>query len=155
MNTLLPVAISYRINHFMKIRVGFAALGVLAVTVVTAHAQGISMNEYNKMNTQAQCAFIANLNAPGAIPIETIDKAYNQSVQTYIKDTGLARGFEYKPDAITLASDYAIFYQQATSDLYDEMFQSLKSQGLPLAPESWFKVAAQYWLSKSCASVIG
>ncbi|WP_034456007.1 hypothetical protein [Buttiauxella noackiae] len=129
--------------------------GLLMLASCSASAIGISAEEYQKMIDMTQCAFIANSMKSGAIPVETVDKAFLQSVELYKKNTGLMRGFDYNPAPEQLAIDFAVHYQQNTSDLYDEMFQALKAQGLPLAPESWFKISAQYWLSKGCQSIVG
>ncbi|MGA3698899.1 hypothetical protein ACPAVH_23885 [Enterobacteriaceae bacterium TYF_5] len=114
----------------------------------------LSNHEYKKMVSKTQCAFITNLMKPGVLPQKTIDKAFNNAIETFKKSNALLQGYPYNPTNKELARDFAIHYQQSTSDLYDEMFISLQNQGLSLTPQSWFLIANQYWDLKNCFLVI-
>lgn len=129
---------------------------LLAACVIagTGHAQGIDGTEYQKLKATSECAFIANTMKPGVLSQETVDKTFNVALQTLKKDTPLLTGTAYTPSPETLAIDFAIHYQQMTSDVNDDMLQAIHAQGLPLAPESWFTIAAQFWMSRNCALVV-
>lgn len=86
------------------------------------------------MVSKTQCAFITNLMKPGVLSQKTVDMAFNNAIETFKKSNELLQGYSYTPTDKELARDFAIHYQQSTSDLYDEMFISLQNQGLSLTP---------------------
>lgn len=134
----------------MKKRLLLAAYVIAGAT----HAQGIDANEYQKLKATSECALIANTMKPDTLAQETVQKTFDVALQTFKKDTPLLIGTAYTPSPETLAIDFAIHYQQMTYDVNDEMLQSIRAQGLPLQPESWFTVAAQFWMSRNCALIV-
>lgn len=120
----------------------------------TAQSQGIDGTEYQKLKATSECAFIANTMKPGVLSQETVQKTFDVALATFKRDTPLLTGTAYNPSPDTLAVDFAIHYQQMVSDVNDTMFETIKSQGLPLSPESWFTVASQFWMSRNCALIV-
>ncbi|MFM4742564.1 hypothetical protein ACEUDH_02985 [Aeromonas dhakensis] len=119
------------------------------------NAQGISSNEYQKMKASAECALIANMIKPGTLSQEEMNKTFNSALSAFKKNTPLMLGYDYNPSPDQLAIDFAVHYQQITSDVNDEMFQSVKDQNLPLSPESWFSVAKKFWKNRNCSIIAG
>lgn len=137
-------------NHLMK------PLAFLAVASLTGnvHAEGISANEYAFLQETTRCAFISNLMTPSKATTERSQKIFKIALDTFKHDSAALQGYAYKPTPDELATDFAIHYQQQSLDINDEMFRAIHQQGLPAEPKSWFKVAAQYWLSQGCDSLI-
>lgn len=115
---------------------------------------GISKKDYKNMISITECAFITTMVKPGVLPQKTIDTTFSKAITIFKKNTALMQNLAYNPTQQQLIIDFAIHYQQSTSDIYDEMFRSLKSEGLPLIPQSWFTIGVQYWVSQDCQSLI-
>ena len=92
-------------------------IATLVLSAGSVQAQGITAAEYQHMQSLSQCAYIANTMQPGALPVERVAALYDNAVKLYVKDTAAMRGGMYNPAPLELASDYAIFYQQAVSDM--------------------------------------
>lgn len=119
-----------------------------------AQAIGISAEEAQRMKSLSQCAYISNvMQVDDFMTPERISALYDTAVKTFIADSAAMRPGGYNPQPLELVSDYAIYYQQTTSDTESEMFTAIKEQGLPLAPQSWQAIAAQFWVSMNCAAV--
>lgn len=117
-------------------------------------SESISKNDYNHMISITECAFITTIVKPGILPQKTIDNTFNKTISVFKKNTALMRKSGYNPTPQQLTIDFAVYYQQVTSDIYDEMFASLKAEGLQLTPQSWFTIGIQYWVLKDCQSII-
>lgn len=139
----------------MKFKLSILTLVLLASTgTASATGEGVSMAEYQAVKAGAICAYIGNMTTPRHRANEVIAQLFEDNVIAWKAVNGRMLPYEYNPAPATLASDYAVFYQQSTADTADEMDVSLKSQGLSYSPESWQTVAAQFWDSRNCDSVV-
>lgn len=130
-----------------------AVVALMASFSGAVQADGITGEEYHHMQALSQCVYIANTMRPGSFSVDRAIALSNQAIAVFVTDTAAMRGGLYNPSPYDLASDYAFFYQSAASDIEGEMMQSMSAQGLQLAPESWFTVGAQFWVSRNCAAV--
>ncbi|MBJ3557294.1 hypothetical protein JGC44_03490 [Salmonella enterica subsp. enterica serovar Derby] len=127
---------------------------ILAVMALTAsfsgavHAVGVQYGEYQQVQNIAQCGYIAN-----TMIADNTAQVMELSLKKYVDITARMRPGGYNPSSSDLATDYALFFQQSVSDTADDMFKAINAQGLPLAPESWQAMAAQFWVSNNCAAV--
>lgn len=114
----------------------------------------LPQNEYKKMVATTQCAFIATLMGPNYRSQKDVDTAFNNAIDIFKVNNALMLEHPYNPTEKELAIDFAMHYQQSTSDLYDDMFASIQKQGLPWTPKSWYSIANQYWGIKNCSVII-
>ncbi|MBI6191818.1 hypothetical protein [Providencia rettgeri] len=129
---------------------------ILMLTVLNSNIAlaELPLNEYKKMVAITQCAFIATLMDPSYRSQKDVDTAFNNAIDIFKVNNALMLELPYNPTEKELARDFAMHYQQSTSDLYDDMFSSIQKQGLPWTPKSWYSIASQYWDVKNCSVII-
>ncbi|HEN5200269.1 TPA: hypothetical protein U6J11_004736 [Klebsiella pneumoniae] len=115
-----------------------------------ASATGVSMDEFLKVQSINQCAYISN-----TMSSENTAQVMELALNSYVEITSKSRPGGYHPSPSDLATDYALFFQQTVSDTEDEIFQQIRSRGLPLAPGSWQLVAGEWWTVKQCSMITG
>ncbi|WKL82079.1 MULTISPECIES: hypothetical protein [Raoultella] len=116
---------------------------------------GLSAEDSQRLNSITQCAFIANTSVSNEKIANAAQKLMQMSVESFKDAQPQLTGREYNPSPNDLAIDFAIYYQWVVSDLSDEMYKSILSNGWTPGPESWSKIAQTFYYQKNCQFVEG
>ncbi|EJS96273.1 hypothetical protein [Pectobacterium wasabiae] len=126
------------------------AVPLIIASSGAVNAEGVSMAEYQQVQSINQCAYIANI-----MMADNTVQVMKLALSRYVSMASKMSPDGYNPTPSDLAIDYAIFFQQKVSDTEYEMFQQINKRGLPLAPGSWVLVARDWWVVKQCSLVTG